>query len=230
MLTLNADQAALNDGFAEGVSYRGRLLIAMKCQILDSIDNNLADVTVEPIAPVNENAYGKSDEFLAFMTIYESNMIDRRFSEKQISYELTIGNDGLVDEGPYIEFDRESLDGDSGSSEKKSLLLSPRRGGSLTSPLNLNGDIRSTTPPLRPMMSDKQFYHLPIEHEKMCLYLKTTWPDHRARLYRANVVAMIAEQLEVGLADVEEMVQWLYVARSRRMFTVLRFLLGEARA
>ena len=235
LLSLNADQSTLNDGFAEGVSYRGRLLISVKTQILDSIDNNLADVTVEPIAPVNEGAYGKNEDFLAFATLYESNMIDRRFSDKQITYELTIGNEGCVDENQAFDLSSstESIDASpTGSPEKQNLLglgSSPsRRASSLMSPsaivLANNHEIRSTTTPMRPMMSDRQYYYLPIENEKPCMFLKTNWPDHRRRLYKANVVALIAEQFEVGLADVEEMVRLERSHADRRFRGVLEEL------
>ncbi|RWS06883.1 otoferlin-like isoform X3, partial [Dinothrombium tinctorium] len=197
---LFGDQSQLNDGFCEGVSYRGRILISIATQILDSIDNNLADISVEPILPINELAFGRNEEFLLFATIFESNMIDRKYGEKLISYEITIGNDGSVDENPsdYLDIAEES----SVSEREEKVSLIP------VSPLlRSNHEMRSRTNSFRPMISDRQYYHLPIEQEKPCLYVKSTWPDYRRRLYNSNIITRIAYNLEIGLKDVEEMVR-----------------------
>jgi hypothetical protein len=48
------DQSILNDGFSEGIMYRGRILIAIKTEILESLDANLCGVNVEPTSAINE--------------------------------------------------------------------------------------------------------------------------------------------------------------------------------
>lgn len=42
----------LNDGLGEGVSYRGRVLIAIKTDILDSMEGGPASVELEPTMPI----------------------------------------------------------------------------------------------------------------------------------------------------------------------------------
>lgn len=44
----------LNDGLGEGVSFRGRLLISVKTDIIDSADGGPNKVEVEPTLPVPE--------------------------------------------------------------------------------------------------------------------------------------------------------------------------------
>lgn len=42
----------LNDGLGEGVSYRGRVLIAIKTDILDNMEGGPASVELEPTMPI----------------------------------------------------------------------------------------------------------------------------------------------------------------------------------
>ncbi len=58
-----SEHAHLNDGFGEGVSYRGRLLIALKTSIIDS--DNIIQCTVEaeqclPLAEVRDTVLAVS--------------------------------------------------------------------------------------------------------------------------------------------------------------------------
>ena len=48
------EHSNLNDGLGEGVSYRGRLLIALKTDISDSIDTAPSEVEVMPTQTINE--------------------------------------------------------------------------------------------------------------------------------------------------------------------------------
>lgn len=44
----------LNDGLGEGVSYRGRLLIALKTEIMDTEDLGATKVEIEATQPISE--------------------------------------------------------------------------------------------------------------------------------------------------------------------------------
>ena len=44
----------LNDGIGEGVSFRGRLLLSIKTDILDSQESGPSTVEVEPALPISE--------------------------------------------------------------------------------------------------------------------------------------------------------------------------------
>ena len=48
------ENSELNDGLGEGVSYRGRLLIAIKTDLSDSIDTAPSEVELEPTQTINE--------------------------------------------------------------------------------------------------------------------------------------------------------------------------------
>ncbi len=48
------EHSNLNDGLGEGVSYRGRILIALKTDITDSIDSAPSEVDVAPTATIHE--------------------------------------------------------------------------------------------------------------------------------------------------------------------------------
>ena len=49
-----AEHSHLNEGLGEGVSYRARLLIALKTEILNSEDTGPSMVEVEQALPVSE--------------------------------------------------------------------------------------------------------------------------------------------------------------------------------
>ncbi len=48
------EHSDLNDGLGEGVSYRGRLLVALKTDISDSIDTAPSEVEIEQTQTINE--------------------------------------------------------------------------------------------------------------------------------------------------------------------------------
>lgn len=53
------EHSDLNDGLGEGVSYRGRLLIALKTDISDSIDTAPSEVEVQPTQTIHEVIWKK---------------------------------------------------------------------------------------------------------------------------------------------------------------------------
>lgn len=53
------EHRTLNDGLGEGVSYRGRLLVALKTDILDSSESGPAQVEVDVTQPISEVCRGK---------------------------------------------------------------------------------------------------------------------------------------------------------------------------
>ncbi|KAG4068681.1 hypothetical protein HA402_002372 [Bradysia odoriphaga] len=85
----------LNTGLGEGVSYRARLLIAIRTEITDNIDiSSEKNVELEPTFPISESSYSKTEEFFLFSTIMEASMLDKKLSEKPVYFELSIGNAG----------------------------------------------------------------------------------------------------------------------------------------
>lgn len=48
------EHSSLNVGLGEGVSYRGRLLIAVRTEIADSFDLISSEVEIDPAYPISE--------------------------------------------------------------------------------------------------------------------------------------------------------------------------------
>lgn len=48
------EHSDLNDGIGEGVSYRGRILVALKTDVSDSIDTAPSEVETEQTQTINE--------------------------------------------------------------------------------------------------------------------------------------------------------------------------------
>lgn len=93
------EHSNLNSGLGEGVSYRARLLIAIRTEITDTIDFAPSEVELEPTAPVNENSYGKNEEFFLFSTILDASMLDKKLGDKPVYFEISIGNAGNAIDG-----------------------------------------------------------------------------------------------------------------------------------
>lgn len=55
--TFLEEHSHLNEGLGEGVSFRGRLLIALRTDILDPENAGPSSVEVEPCQPVAEVSY-----------------------------------------------------------------------------------------------------------------------------------------------------------------------------
>lgn len=96
-----------------GVSYRARLLMAIRTEISDSImDLAPSAVEVELTPPVNEESYAKNDEYFLFTTIMGASMIDKRFGDKPVYLELSMGNAGNAIDGQNTSV-KEHYDSDS---------------------------------------------------------------------------------------------------------------------
>ena len=87
--------STLNTGLGEGVSYRARLLIAMRTEITDNIEAiGDKNVEIEQTHPISESSYSKSEEFFLFTSVIEASMLDKKLNDRQVYFELSIGNAG----------------------------------------------------------------------------------------------------------------------------------------
>ncbi|XP_017781557.1 PREDICTED: otoferlin-like isoform X2 [Nicrophorus vespilloides] len=182
--------SSLNSGLGEGVSYRARLLIAIRTEITDTIDFVPTDVELEPAVPVNESAYGKNEEFFLFSSILDASMMDKRLGEKPVYFEISIGNAGNAIDG-HNQSAKESYNDDD-SDELENITVD-------------SGSWQSTTTPTKPMTHDRLHYFLPYWDNKPCMHIRSVWPDYRRRMYNSNIISKIADKLEEGLVEVHSM-------------------------
>ena len=82
-------------------------------------------------------------------------------------------------------------------------------------------DCRSTTPSMRPLTNDKQYYHMPFNERKPCCYVTSYWHDHKRRLYNTNLLERVCDKLREGLDDVEEMTRTEQEHPERRLRAVM---------
>ncbi|XP_012507916.1 PREDICTED: otoferlin isoform X3 [Propithecus coquereli] len=221
--TLLDEHQDLNEGLGEGVSFRARLLLGLAVEILDTSNPELTsstEVQVEQTTPISESCTGKMEEFFLFGAFLEASMIDRKNGDKPITFEVTIGNYGNEVDGlsrpqrprPRKEpGDEEEVDLIQNSSDDEA-----GDGGDLASV--------SSTPPMRPQVTDRNYFHLPYLERKPCIYIRSWWPDQRRRLYNANIMDHIADKLEEGLNDVQEMIKTEKSYPERRLRGVLEEL------
>ncbi|XP_041358290.1 otoferlin-like [Gigantopelta aegis] len=209
----------LNDGLGEGVSFRGRILFAIKMEMMDNEElSGPTTVEVENTLPISENAAGRPDEYFLFATYLESSMIDKKaIGDKPVHFEISIGNAGNVLDGynpPCRHSKSESSDesGEEGPEEDTS---------------TCSADIpkwQSTTSPAKPITRDKCYYHLPYYEDKPCVYIKEMIEDHRRRMYNSNIIQKVAEKLEDGYNLVHEMIQTEMPFPEKRLRTVFEEL------
>ncbi|XP_070429178.1 otoferlin isoform X11 [Equus przewalskii] len=221
--TLLDEHQDLNEGLGEGVSFRARLMVGLAVEILDTSNPELTsstEVQVEQTTPVSESCTGKMEEFFLFGAFLEASMIDRKNGDKPVTFEVTIGNYGNEVDGlsrpqrprPRKEpGDEEEVDLIQNSSDDET-----DEGGDLASV--------SSTPPMRPQITDRNYFHLPYLERKPCIYIKSWWPDQRRRLYNANIMDHIADKLEEGMNDVQEMIKTEKSYPERRLRGVLEEL------
>ncbi|XP_043918777.1 otoferlin isoform X5 [Protopterus annectens] len=222
--TLMDEHQDLNEGLGEGVSFRARLLLSIAVEILDTSSTDITsstEVQVEAVPQVSENCTGKMEEFFLFGAFLEATMIDRKIGDKPINFEVTIGNYGNQLDGitkPNITKKKEGGEGD----EEESELLQ----NSSEDEADDDGDMVSVsaTPPMKPVVTERNYFHLPYFEKKPCIYIKSWWQDQRRRLYNAIIMDKIADKLEEGLNDVNEMIKTEKPYPERRLRGVLEEL------
>ncbi|XP_012869012.1 PREDICTED: otoferlin isoform X3 [Dipodomys ordii] len=221
--TLLDEHQDLNEGLGEGVSFRARLMLGLAVEILDTSNPELTsstEVQVEQATPVSEGCTGKMEEFFLFGAFLEASMIDRKNGDKPVTFEVTIGNYGNEVDG-LSRPQRPRPRKEPGDEEEVDLIQN-----SSDDEGDDSGDLASvsSTPPMRPQITDRNYFHLPYLECKPCIYIKSWWPDQRRRLYNANIMDRIADKLEEGLNDVQEMIKTEKSYPERRLRGVLEEL------
>ncbi|XP_026146627.1 otoferlin isoform X14 [Carassius auratus] len=224
--TLMDEHQDLNEGLGEGVSFRARLLISIAVEILDTSSAEImssTEVQIEPVSNMSESATGKMEEFFLFGSFLEATMIDRKIGDKAISFEVTIGNYGNQIDGvskPASAKKKKEGGGESEEEETELIHNSSDEEG------EDDGDLTSvpSTPPMKPVITDRNYFHLPYFEKKPCIYIKSWWQDQRRRLYNSNIMDKIADKLEEGLNDVQEIIKTEKAYPERRLRGVLEEL------
>ncbi|XP_053469548.1 otoferlin isoform X2 [Ictalurus furcatus] len=222
--TLMDEHQDLNEGLGEGVSFRARLLISLAVEILDtsSTDTTIStEVQVEPISNFSEISAGKVEEFFLFGSFLEATMIDRKIGDKPINFEVTIGNYGNQIDGVSKPVIKKKRGKGQGEDEESELIHN-----SSDEEAEEDSDLASvsSTPPMKPMVTDSNYFHLPYFEKKPCIYIKSWWQDHRRRFYNSNIMDKIADKLEEGLNDVQEIMKTEKAYPERRLRGVLEEL------
>lgn len=143
---------------------------------INTFNHFVAIVELEPTFPISESSYSKTEEFFLFSTIMEASMLDKKLSDKQCYFELSMGNAG------------NSLDGHNESNCN-----------------NMNDDeeletvdttsFNSTTSTCKPTSHDKSHYYLPYWDYKPCMDVRCYFPDLRRRMYNSNMISKITEKM-----------------------------------
>uniref|UniRef100_A0A665X177 Otoferlin n=1 Tax=Echeneis naucrates TaxID=173247 RepID=A0A665X177_ECHNA len=222
--TLMDEHQDLNDGLGEGVSFRARLLLSVAVEILDTTLPEIissTEVQVENVSNISESATGKIEEFFLFGSFLEATMIDRKIGDKTISFEVTIGNYGNQIDGvskPSSAKKKKDVENE----EEESELIQ----NSSDDEADEDADLVSvsSTPLMKPVITDRNYFHLPYFEKKPCVYIKSWWQDQRRRLYNSNMMDKIADKLEEGLNDVQEVIKTEKAFPERRLRGVLEEL------
>ncbi|XP_071335505.1 otoferlin isoform X6 [Trachinotus anak] len=223
--TLMDEHQDLNDGLGEGVSFRARLLLSIAVEILDTTSPEIissTEVQVESVSNISESATGKIEEFFLFGSFLEATMIDRKIGDKAISFEITIGNYGNQIDGVSKPSSAKKKKKDGENEEEESELIQ----NSSEDEADEDGDLVSvsSTPLMKPVITDRNYFHLPYFEKKPCVYIKSWWQDQRRRLYNSNMMDKIADKLEEGLNDVQEVIKTEKAFPERRLRGVLEEL------
>uniref|UniRef100_A0A674H028 C2 domain-containing protein n=1 Tax=Taeniopygia guttata TaxID=59729 RepID=A0A674H028_TAEGU len=226
--TLMDEHQELNEGLGEGVSFRARLLLGLAVEILDTTNPEINTkrwetkpswslwkcypegwtcLSLSPgISFLLQSCSGKMEEFFLFGAFLEATMIDRKIGDKPINFEVTIG---------WLFFGERG----GGENQNPELGVGEDEGGEDGEMVSV-----SSSQPMKPLVTDRNYFHLPYLEKKPCIYIRSWWQDQRRRLYNANIMDKIADKLEEGLNDVQEMIKTEKPHPERRLRGVLEEL------
>uniref|UniRef100_F6VBE4 C2 domain-containing protein n=1 Tax=Ciona intestinalis TaxID=7719 RepID=F6VBE4_CIOIN len=91
---------------------------------------------------------------------------------------------------------------------------------------NLSQKRRRSDGNVKPLTHDKYYYHMPFFEQKPCVYLTSYWHDHKRRLYNSNIMHRVADKLDEGLQDVQEMIKTGHERPDRRLRGVAEELIN----
>ena len=118
-------------------------------------------VELEQTFPISESSYSKNEEFFLFSTVFEASMLDKKLQDRQVYFELSMGNAG------------NSLDG-----HNESHTIVNGEGEEELDAIDVT-TFNSTTSSCKPISHDKAHYFLPYWDYKQCMDVRCSFPDLR---------------------------------------------------
>ncbi|NXH42886.1 OTOF protein, partial [Dicaeum eximium] len=187
------DHQELNEGFGEGVSFRGRLFLEIAVEILSG-------------------GAQKFEEFLLFGTVFEATMIDRKFGDKPIIFEVSIGKCVQV----LSKARREPQEqGEHPTTFLCSLLC-----------LLLNCSVSFMLCSLP--CFHRNYQYLPYDERKPCVCVKSYWGSQTFRLYSSNTLEKMADHLEESLEQVKDLIKVSETAAEEKMKKTLNGFINQS--
>uniref|UniRef100_A0A2K6C476 C2 domain-containing protein n=1 Tax=Macaca nemestrina TaxID=9545 RepID=A0A2K6C476_MACNE len=156
------------------------------------------EVEVEELLPLPENVLAPCEDFLLFGVLFEATMIDPAVASQPISFEISIGRAGCLEE--QLGRGSRAGEGTEGASAEAQPLLGAR-------PEEEKEEEELGTPAQwpEPMDGSGPYFCLPLRHRKPCVHVWSRWEDHTWRLQSSNCVHKVAERLDQGLQEVERL-------------------------
>ncbi|XP_033042129.1 fer-1-like protein 4 isoform X2 [Trachypithecus francoisi] len=156
------------------------------------------EVEVEELLPLPENVLAPCEDFLLFGVLFEATMIDPAVASQPISFEISIGRAGRLEE--QLGRGSRAGEGTEGAYAEAQPLLGAR-------PEEDKEEEELGTPAQwpEPMDGSGPYFCLPLRHRKPCVHVWSRWEDHTWRLQSSNCVHKVAERLDQGLQEVERL-------------------------
>ncbi|XP_063489669.1 fer-1-like protein 4 isoform X2 [Symphalangus syndactylus] len=156
------------------------------------------EVEVEELLPLPENVLAPCEDFLLFGVLFEATMIDLAVASQPISFEISIGRAGRLEE--QLGRGSRAGEGTEGAAVEAQPLLGAR-------PEEEKEEEELGIPAQRPEPMDGSgpYFCLPLRHRKPCMHVWSRWEDHTWRLQSSNCVRKVAERLDQGLQEVERL-------------------------
>ncbi|XP_069675359.1 otoferlin-like [Periplaneta americana] len=165
------------DALSEDAAYKGRLLLAVETELLDSgAISTLAQTTKRgvirrPFSALVEKESWRMEEFLLVGVVWEISMLDPKLINKPVKVEISLG----------------SL-GNSATQSNPDAVAQDR-----------TGEMESLTPSQRPVVPEGSCYgSVSFGSEKPCVHVMSTWPDARHRMFHSNLLVRLAHRLSLN--------------------------------
>ncbi|KAB1258164.1 Fer-1-like protein 6 [Camelus dromedarius] len=239
--SLMDDYQELNEGFGEGVSFRGRILVEIAVEILSGgaqeskfsktfkeLKLSSKDKDSKPSKGASKDKGDKTDDGKHQQASDKTNSTEVEVESFDAPPELnkSKGNFGnLIDGGSHHGSRKKSAD----LAEEDVLPLLHEEGGAAH---EVAIPMVSTTHPEKPLVTEgnRNYNYLPFEAKKPCVYFISSWGDQTFRLYWSNMLEKMADLLEEGIEEVKELIKISEETPEEKMKVVLSDFISRSSA